>query len=128
MNTKDRDFDATLRNHHAQALANLSTRTQSQLQLRRRAAATPDRHASMRAFAWPLAAACAAGVLVVGLQWRQPDTPVPAAASSVAASSGTVDAAAKPADDEFDAYTALDEAPDLYLWLASSDAAALAME
>ena len=128
MNIDDLDFDATLRSHHAQALASISARTQSQLQLRRRTATTPARHSAMRAFAWPLAAACAAGVLVVGLQWRQPDTPVPAAASSVAASSGTVDAAAKPADDEFDAYTALDETPDLYLWVASSDAATLAME
>ena len=34
----------------------------------------------------------------------------------------------KSADDEFDAYAALDETPDLYLWLASSDAATLAME
>jgi len=39
-----------------------------------------------------------------------------------------VDAIAKPAEDEFDAYTALDETPELYLWLASSDAATLAME
>lgn len=128
MNINDSDFDATLRRHHAQALANVSTRTQAQLQLRQRAATTPARHASMRAFAWPLAAACAAGVLVVGLQWHQADTPVPADASSVAASSDTADAAAPPADDEFDAYTALDETPDLYLWLASSDAATLAME
>ena len=91
-NVNDHDFDATLRSHHAQALASMSARTQAQLQLRRRAAATPARHTSMRAFAWPLAAACAAGVLVVGLQWRQPDTSDPAAASPVATSSGTVDA------------------------------------
>ena len=128
MNSDDRDFDATLRSHHAQALASISARTQAQLQLRRRTATTPARHSAMRAFAWPLAAACAAGVLVVGLQWRQPDTSIGDAASQVAASSGTVEASAKPAEDEFDAYTALDETPELYLWLASSDAATLAME
>ena len=128
MNINDRDFDATLRSHHAQALASMSARTQAQLQLRRRAATTPARHTSIRAFAWPLAAACAAGVLVVGLQWRKLDPPEPASASSVAASSGTVDATAKPAEDEFEAYPVLDETPDLYLWLASSDATTLAME
>ena len=85
MNINDRDFDATLRSHHAQALASMSARTQAQLQLRRRAATTPARHTSIRAFAWPLAAACAAGVLVIGLQWGKPDTPEPASASSIAA-------------------------------------------
>ena len=128
MNSNDRDFDAILRSHHAQALASMSARTQSQLQLRRRASTTPARHSSMRAFAWPLAAACAAGVLVVGLQWRQSDTSIRSVPSPVATSSGAVDATAKPAEDEFDAYTALDETPELYLWLASSDAATLAME
>ena len=128
MNINDRDFDATLRGHHAQALASMSASTQAQLQLRRRAATEQVRHSSMRAFAWPLAAACAAGVLVIGLQWRQPDTSIRTAASPVAASPGTVDATTKPDNDEFDAYTALDETPDLYLWLASSDAATLAME
>ncbi len=128
MNGNDRDFDATLRSHHAQALASMSAHTQAQLRLRLRAATTPARHSSMRAFAWPLAAACAVGVLVIGLQWRQPDTSIRTVASSVTAPSGTVGAAAKPVDDEFDAYTVLDETPDLYLWLASSDAATLAME
>ena len=128
MNIDDLDFDATLRSHHAQALASISARTQSQLHLRRRTATTPARHSALRAFAWPLAAACAAGVLVVGLQWRQPDSSIRAAASPVAASSGTLDTTAKPSDDEFDAYTALDETPELYLWLASSDATTLAME
>lgn len=128
MNSNDHDFDAILRSHHAQALASMSARTQSQLQLRRREATTPARHSAMRAFAWPLAAACAAGVLVVGLQWRQSDTSIRSVPSPVATSSGAVDATAKPAEDEFDAYTALDETPELYLWLASSDAATLAME
>lgn len=123
----DHDFDASLRNQHAQAVANISARTQAQLQLRRRAATTPTRHASMRAFAWPLAAACAAGVLAIGLQWRQPGTSAPAA-SPVATSSGSTSADGESAADEFDTYAALDEAPDLYLWLASNDAATLAME
>ena len=121
-----RDFDASLRQHHAQAVANLSARTQAQLQLRRRAAASPIRHAPLRGYAWPLAAACAVGVLAIGLQWRQADIPVPAA-TPVAVAPGSTNSAGESAD-EFDAYTMLDEAPDLYLWLASNDAATLAME
>ena len=122
-----RGFDANLRQHHAQAVANLSSRTQAQLQLRRRAAEAPMRHAPLRGYAWPLAAACAVGMLAIGLQWRQADIPVPAAAPVAIAPGSTNSAGESPAD-EFDAYTMLDEAPDLYLWLASNDAATLAME
>src|SRR5688500_13441403 len=125
-NRNDHDFDTSLRDHHAQAVANMSARTQAQLQLPRRAAGTPTRHTSMRVFAWPLAAACAVGVFAIGLQWRQPDTSPPA--SSVAASPGTTSADDESTADEFDTYAALDEAPDLYLWLASNEAATLAME
>jgi hypothetical protein len=122
-----RGFDARLRGHHAQAVANLSARSQAQLQLRRRAAAAPIRHAPLRGYAWPLAGACAVGVLAIGLQWRQADMPVPAA-TPVAVAPGSTNAAGESAADEFEAYTMLDEAPDLYLWLASNDAATLAME
>lgn len=125
MTMNDHDFDARLRGHHAQALANTSARTQAQLG--RRPATVATRSRSMHAFAWPLAAACAVGILVVGLQWRQTDTAA-TSVSSVAASPDTVGADSLPGEGEFDAYAALDEAPDLYLWLASSDAAALAME
>lgn len=71
----------------------------------------------MRAFAWPLAAACAIGVLALGLQLRQPEV-APATTAVVANDSDDVD----------EAYAALDETPDLYLWLASSDAVTLASE
>lgn len=123
----ERDFDASLRGQHAQAVANLSARTQAQLQLRRCVAAAPPRHASLRGYAWPLAAACAVGMLAIGMQWRQAGIPVPAT-TPVAVSAGNTNAAGESAGDEFDAYTMLDEAPDLYLWLASNDAATLAME
>lgn len=122
----ERGFDASLRQHHAQAVANLSARTQSQLLVRRRAAAIPIRHASLRGYAWPLAAACAVGMLAIGLQWRQAGIPVPA--TTPVAVSGSTNAAGESVAEEFDAYTMLDEAPDLYLWLASNDAATLAME
>lgn len=117
--TGDHAFDARMRQHHAQALANMSARTLAQLQVRLHAAAAPPQRGSLRAIAWPLAAACAAGVLAVGLQWRQSDpAPIPGTPSVTAVS-----------EDEFvSVYGAFDEAPDLYLWLASNDAATLAME
>ena len=119
-------FDASLRLVHVQAVANLSPRAQAQLQLRRRAAAAPVRHAPLR-YAWPVAAACAVGLLAIGLQWRQADITVPGAAPVVVAP-GNTNAAGEAAADDIDAYAMLDEAPDLYLWLASNDAATLAME
>ncbi len=121
------DFDANLRQHHAQAVASLSARTLAQLQLRRRAVPAPPvrRHATLR-YAWPLAAACAVGMLAIGLQWGQADVEVPAAPVVVAP--GNPKSAGEPADGELEAYAMLDEAPDLYVWLASSDAATLAME
>lgn len=125
MNTGfDDGFDARIRQAHADAVAHLSGRTRLQLQLRRGAAtgAAPTT-APPRSFAWPLAAACAVAALAIGVQLRQPESP-----GSVATPeprpvvSATQDAAVA------DAYTALDESPDLYLWLASDDAAMLAME
>lgn len=115
MNTNERDFDARLRQLHAQAVGQVSAQTR--FQLRRRIAAAPPRQSPARAFAWSLAAVCAAGVLAIGLQWR-PSGPSATSALPTASASG---------DDIGGAYTALDETPDLYLWLASTDAT-LAME
>lgn len=126
-NGQDAGFDDNLRHHHAQSVANLSARTQAQLQLRRRAASRPIRPVPLRGYAWALAAACAVGVLAVGLQWRRPDLPV-AATTPVAIGPGGPTAGTESVNDDVDAYAMFDEAPDLYLWLASDDAAALAME
>lgn len=111
------DLDRELRHRHAQALANLSPRTLAQLQQRRQAALHPRGTSPVRAFAWPLAAACALGALALGLQLRQPEIapmPTPVVANEV--------------NDVDSTYAALDETPDLYLWLASSDAVTLASE
>lgn len=119
----DHEFDARLQRQHAQSLAQVSARTQAQLHARRHAAVASTQRSPMRALAWPLAAACAAGVLAIGLQWRQPDTTL-----AVTPPIATV------SDDEFSStesastYAALDETPELYLWLASADAATFAME
>jgi len=115
----DDRFDARLRTHYAQAADALSPRIRAQLQLRRQEALRSRAPARSRLFAWSAAAACAVGVLAVGLQWRQADTAIAPAAptQTVAASADYEDNAA-----------ALDESPEFYLWLASSDAQALAME
>ena len=126
MNTHDhtppspeqRAFDEALRQRHGDAVAHVSARTQAQLQQRRRAAmsASTAPRATMRRLAWPVATSSAAILaLAVGMQLRQDDVaPIPAA---------TV------ADEDMGAsFAALDENPDLYLWLASSDAVAFASE
>lgn len=116
-NNRDEHFDAAMRQQHAVAATSLSPRTQAQLQQRRRAAmaAQSTREPSRRHFGWPIAASFAAVLaLAIGLQvWQQPE---PAATAPAVADS----------DDDLD--TVLDENPDFYLWLASSDANAIAME
>jgi hypothetical protein len=119
MNDSNRDdrFDAAARQQHAIATTRLSARTQAQLQQRRRAAlaAQSAGQPSRRHFGWPIAASFAAMLaLAVGLQVRQQSAP--STAAPVVADSG----------DNLD--TVLDENPDFYVWLASSDANALAME
>jgi hypothetical protein len=118
MNRDNRDarFDAAMRQLHGIATERVSGRTRLQLQQLPHAAshARPTAHR----FGWPLAASFAAVLaLMVGLQLRHEPTPLPAtpAATAVADSSEDID-------------IALDENPDLYLWLASNDAYALAME
>lgn len=116
-NTGRRDFDATLRQVHAQAVEHVSARTLGQL----RPQQAPSRGvaAKPRLFAWPLAATCAIALVAGGLFLRLPTQPLPAdAASSVAVNEG------EPAD----VYAALDESPELYLWLASNDTENLVME
>lgn len=124
----DHAFDARMQQQHAQSLAQVSARTQAQLHARRHATVASTQHSPMRALAWPLAAACAAGVLALGLQWRQPDT-TPAVAPPIATASDDEFTSTELVGTEFaSTYAALDETPDLYLWLASSDAVTFAME
>ena len=127
MNDMHDDFDRRIRALHAQAVEQLPARTLYELRVRRAnaaSAATPAR-SSGRAGGWWLAAGLAAVfALAVGL--RQPgldgvpaSDPVP----SLAMASAAADAAAWD-----DGLAALDEDPDLYLWLASQDSLILAME
>jgi len=120
MNNDNRDarFDAAMRQLHESAVDRVSGRTRLQLQQaqRKAPAASPARPPRL---AWPLAASFAAVLaLMVGMQlWNEP-APAPAAPATVVAGTD--------ADADIDAV--LEENPDLYLWLASNDAYALAME
>lgn len=111
------DFDTALRQVHAQALEHVPARTLRQL--RPQQASSRDATAKPHLFAWPLAATCAIALVAGGLFLRLPSQPVPGdAASSVVVNEG----------EPGDVYAALDESPELYLWLASNDTENLVME
>jgi hypothetical protein len=101
------DFDAKLRRVHAQAVEHVSPRAFVQLRPRPSPRTTPGKP---RLLTWPLAATCAIGLIAGGLFLRQP----------------TQDASVEPAvatdnNEPGDVYAALDESPELYVWLASND-------
>ena len=113
-------FDDALRRHHAVSVARLSPQVQAQLVQRRRAAGRGQavhRGGGLRAGAAALATLCA---LAIGLQLRTaavPETVVPAQSVASAATGASRTQA-----------TMLDEDPEFYAWLASSDAQQVAME
>lgn len=114
----DDDFDRALRQCHASATAHLSARTQAQLHNRLRAATARNAH-SMRPRWWLAAAGSLILVFAVGVQWRVGHRfPAPANTAPIAATS----------HDNGELVATLDEAPELYLWLASDDATTLASE
>ena len=107
---QDRDdaFDHAMRGLHAQALTQVSPHTRARLREARTAA---NQRAPTRGWHWPLATGLAALVaLAIGLQWQAPPS-----SDNAPARTAAVDPAA------YNALAALDETPDLYLWLASND-------
>ena len=113
-------FDNALRQRHAEAVTHLSVRTQVQLRNRLAASTANPRPFVRHRIAWAAATACAAlFALVIGLQLRPQSMPATSPAT-VAVDDSQVDASTT--------YAVLDENPDLYLWLASKDAVALASE
>lgn len=113
-------FDAAIRARHAAALAHLSPRVKAQLAQRRNAALRGEARPTaghphrLRFAAAGFAAVCA---LALGLRFYPPSTDgapaTPQATASVQYASGNA---------------ALEEDPDFYAWLGSSDAPLLAME
>lgn len=110
-------FDATLRGHHAAALQQMSPRVRAQLAQRRHAALRGTAAARGHRMGYAAAGFAALCALAIGLQFRSPPSTV--APAAVAAST------ALPLRIET---TTLDQDPDFYAWLASSDALQVAME
>jgi hypothetical protein len=117
----ERQLDDMARAAHAQALRALGPRVQAQQHNRRKAALAAGvgagvrtEPANHRGWAW-VAAPALALVLAFGMPWRTAREP---------AAAGARVAAAQPVE----AQATLDQDPDFYLWLASSDAVALASE
>jgi len=116
---KQHPFDRDLQQLHAAAVRNISADTLARLRVARHGLAGPaPRH--RHAWRWIAAAALPAILAVaIGVQFLPLSQPVPGAAPVIA---GTE------TGDYADSVTALDENPDLYLWLASPEALPLAME
>lgn len=122
MNPHDHDFDLQARRLHAQALQQLSPQVCARLREARGAAATGATRRSGRG--WLLAGAATAAVaLVLALQLR-PSAPQAAPTPVLASTPDPAERASDRAelDRELDdMLAALDENPDLYLWLAAND-------
>lgn len=114
-------FDGMARAAHARSLEALSPRVRAQLHQRRRAALAGGDASPSPAFhrrhgwAW-LGAPALALALAFGAPWRTAHEPAPASPAVASVAAGN----AAPAT--------LEQDPDFYLWLASSDAVALASE
>jgi hypothetical protein len=113
-NDEHGNFDAKLRQVHAQAIDHVSPRTS--VQLRPQRAAMRPAPAAPRLRAWPLAATCAIALVAGGLFLRQSQDAPAESAPAVAITDNGADN-----NDPADVYAALDESPELYLWLASND-------
>ncbi len=112
-------FDAALRGHHAASLQQLSPQVRAQLAQRRNAALRGTPAARGNRFGYAAAGFAALCALAIGVQFRNPPSAGVAPTSVMAAA--TVNAAR--ADS-----TMLDQDPDFYAWLASTDAMQVAME
>jgi len=112
-------FDAALRGHHAASLRQLSPRVRAQLAQRRHAALRGRPASGRHRVGYATAGFAALCALAVGMQFRNP--PV------TGATPASVIAAATPNPIRADS-TMLDQDPDFYAWLASSDAMQVAME
>ena len=102
------DFDARLREVHAKAVEHVSPRTFVHL----RPAWPHTSPAKPRLQPWPLAATCAIALAAGGLFLRQPTQDAPVEPVVLTATDN---------NEPGDVYAALDESPELYVWLASND-------
>lgn len=117
---KDQAFERRMQTLHQASLSQLSAQTLARLRTDRHAAArsAPSRSHGWR---WMLASAFSAVLAVaIGVQFLPGPASDPPTAAPLVAAAGD--------DDYTGTVSALDESPDLYLWLASADATTLAME
>ena len=134
MSTHDDRFDNAMRDLHAQAVSQVSSATRARLRVARHAAARPSTEREpRRGFHWVLGSGLAAVfAIAIGLQlgpspMRPAQTPAPTISTPVAMAS-TSTPRHTTAFDAGTAIAALDENPDLYLWLASNDDAVPSLE
>lgn len=112
-------FDRDMRQLHTTAVANIPPQTLARLRAARHGAQT----APQRGHAWRwISASAFSAVLAVAIGTQFLPRPVP-----LSTTQPTI-AAAGAGDDYGDSLATLEENPDLYLWLASSEAEPLAME
>ncbi len=123
---RDREFDLAARSHYAQALGQLSPQVRARLRDARHAAATSA--SSGHRVSWLLAGGAVAATLALMLAGQlRPTAPDPAPAPPMATATPALDPAERASqraeiDSELeDMLAALDENPDLYLWLATND-------
>lgn len=116
---RDRDFDRVARTHHAEALSTLSPQVRARLRGARHAA-----HANApvrRGLGWVLAGGCAAVfamAIALQLQREPPVTAAPVQTAAIAPATDRGDTGNPEVDSMI---AALEENPDLYLWLAAND-------
>lgn len=112
-------FDRDMRKLHGAAVNHISPQTLARLRAARHGIQTASQRG--RAWRWMTASAFSAVLAVaIGVQYLPRSVPVSTTQPAVAAA-GT-------GDDYSDSVATLEENPDLYLWLASSEAEPLAME
>lgn len=117
---KNNDFDRDMQQLHATAVDNISPQTLARLRAARHGLGKEAVSQRGHTWRWMTATAFSAVLAVaIGLQFLPTSQPVAPASPTVA----TV-----VADEYNTGVTALDENPDLYVWLASSEAEPLAME
>lgn len=113
---RDAAFDGGLRARHEASLHSLSPRVRAQLAQRRNAALRGEGVRRGHGFRFAAASFAALCALAIGLQFGTTPTPTTPASTTSTATASTSDA------------TMLDEDPEFYAWLASSDAQQVAME
>ena len=117
---KNDDFDRDMQQLHATAVDNISPQTLARLRAARHGLANETAPHRGHDWRWMTASTFSAVLAVaIGVQFLPTSQPVAPASPTVA----TV-----VADEYTTGVTALDENPDLYVWLASSEAEPLAME